>query len=77
MIFLLIAAAVLLILDYFGFGKGRFKNASGVLAIVVILILFLHILGKLLDIVLKIILLLLGIYIILRLVNAIKDTLKK
>ncbi|MBQ7131523.1 MAG: hypothetical protein IJO29_03035 [Oscillospiraceae bacterium] len=74
---LLIAAAVLLILDYLGLGKGKFRNVSGVLALVAIFLLLLHILGALLDFVLKIILLLLGIYIILRLVNAIKDTLKK
>ncbi len=74
--FLLIALAVILILDYLGFGKGKLKNVSGILAVCVIFIFVLHILGFLLDFVLKLILLLLGIYIVVRLINAIKNSIK-
>lgn len=75
--YLLIIAFVLLVLDFIGFGKGSFKKASGILAGVALVVFVLNLLGIILGAVFKIILILLGIYVILRLIIAIKELLFK
>lgn len=75
--FLLIIAALLLILDCIGFGKGNFKKASGILAGLALVVFVLNLLGIILGALLKIILILLGVYVALRLIIAIKELLFK
>ncbi len=75
--YLLVIAFVLLVLDFIGFGKGNFKKASGILAAVALVVFVLNLLGIILGAVFKIILILLGVYVILRLIIAIKELLFK